>query len=239
MDREDRSRWQDLPTALGYVFKDHRLLMNACTHRSFTNENPTAPCPDNERLEFLGDAVLQLCISEELMNRFPTYTEGRLSKMRAAVVNEHCLANLAKKFGLGECLLLGKGEESSGGREKSSLLADAFEALMAAVFLDGGYERASELIRGLFAQLITEGSGAGPHFQDYKSALQEYCQNRFHETPRYLLQSESGPDHDKTFAVEIRIAGMMETTGAGKSRKEAEQQAAKKAWDFFNAAAEP
>jgi len=239
MNREECSHWRALTATLGYVFQDHRLLMNACTHRSFTNENPSAPYSDNERLEFLGDAVLQLCISDELMNRFPAYTEGQLSKMRAAVVNEQSLANLARKFGLGECLLLGKGEESSGGREKSSLLADAFEAVIAAVFLDGGYERASVLIRNLFAQLITEGSGAGPHFQDYKSALQEYCQNRFHETPRYLLQSESGPDHDKTFVVEIQIAGMMETTGIGKSRKEAEQQVAKKAWDFFNAAAEP
>ncbi|MDI9569177.1 MAG: ribonuclease III [Pseudomonadota bacterium] len=239
MNDEVPSPWQTLAAALGYAFRDHHLLMNACTHRSFTNENPTAPCSDNERLEFLGDAVLQLCISDELMRRFPSYTEGQLSKMRAAIVNEHSLANLARKCGLGGRLLLGKGEELSGGREKSSLLADAFEAVIAAVFLDGGYERAAALVKDLFAQAIAEGSGAGPHFQDYKSALQEYCQNRFHETPRYLLQSESGPDHDKTFAVTIRIAGALEATGVGKSRKEAEQQAARKAWDIFKAAVEP
>ncbi|HOF04286.1 MAG TPA: ribonuclease III [Syntrophales bacterium] len=237
MDNKDGPRWQELTAALGYVFHDRRLLINACTHRSFTNENPSPSYPDNERLEFLGDAVLQLCVSAALMSSFPDATEGRLSKMRAAVVNEQSLATLGRRLGLGNYLLLGKGEEASGGREKSSLLADALEAVMGAVFLDGGYDRVAGLVEELFAPLIA--AGADPHFRDYKSALQEYCQSRFQAVPQYHLQAESGPDHDKTFVVELRLPGETGATGIGKSRKEAEQQAARKAWEYLVAAVEP
>ena len=228
----------DLERQLGYTFRDPRLLMNACTHRSFANENPVPPATDNERLEFLGDAVLQLCISDLLMSRFPDYTEGQLSKVRATIVNEQSLAGLGRKFGLGKHLLLGKGEDASGGRDKSSLLADAFEAIMAAVYIDGGYESAFRLAGRLFDALLADGKGEETHFRDYKSALQEYCQSRFHETPRYKSLAESGPDHDKTFVVELQVTEAITTTGTGKNRKEAEQQAAKKAWQYFHAVSE-
>ena len=234
MNDETATNIEELERELGYFFRDPRLLVNACTHRSYTNENPFAPLPDNERLEFLGDAVLQLGVSDLLMARFPNFTEGQLSKIRAAVVNEQSLAGLARKFALGRHLLLGKGEEASGGRDKPSLLADTLEAIIAAVYLDGGYEQAARLIGTFFSPLITAGKGKSPHFQDYKSALQEYCQNRFHEPPRYVLLAETGPDHDKTFTVELRVSETAMSAGTGKSRKEAEQQAAKQAWQLFH-----
>jgi len=233
MDNEKLPIFAAFEQALGYVFRDPLLLANAFTHRSYTNENPSASRQDNERLEFLGDAVLQLCISDLLMRRFPAYTEGRLSKMRAALVNEQSLAVLGRRLGMGNHLFLGKGEESSGGREKTSLLADTFEAVMAAVYLDGGFSQASRLVADLFAEAISaEREGGGPPYRDYKSALQELCQSRFHETPKYQLLNEYGPDHDKTFEVELVVESVKET-GTGKSRKEAEQQAAGKALDFF------
>ncbi len=239
MNIEQEHSFPDLERRLGYNFRDPRLLMNACTHRSFANENPVPPATDNERLEFLGDAVLQLCISDLLMSRFPDYTEGQLSKVRATIVNEQSLAGLGRKFGLGKHLLLGKGEDASGGRDKTSLLADAFEAIMAAVYIDGGYESVFRLAGRLFDALLADGKGEETHFRDYKSALQEYCQSRFHETPRYKSLAESGPDHDKTFVVELQVTEAITTTGTGKSRKEAEQQAAKKAWQYFHATSEP
>ncbi|MDQ1277087.1 MAG: Ribonuclease 3 [Thermodesulfobacteriota bacterium] len=233
MDNEKPPTLGDLEQALGYVFQDPQLLVNAFTHRSYTNENPSFTCRDNERLEFLGDAVLQLCISDLLMRRFPDFTEGRLSKMRATLVNEQSLAALGKRFGLGNHLFLGKGEEASGGRGKTSLIADTFEAVMAAVYLDGGYGQASRLIADLFAELILTGEGGAAPFRDYKSALQELCQSRFHETPKYQLRNEYGPDHDKTFEVELAIVESVKETGTGKSRKEAEQQAARKVLEYF------
>jgi len=221
---------------LGYAFQDPLLLVNAFTHRSYTNENPSLSGQDNERLEFLGDAVLQLCISDLLMKRFPDFTEGRLSKMRATLVNEQSLAALGKRFGLGNHLFLGKGEEASGGRGKTSLIADTFEAIMAAVYLDGGYAQASRLIADLFAEMILSGEEGATPFRDYKSALQELCQSRFHETPKYQLLNEYGPDHDKTFEVELAIVESVKETGTGKSRKEAEQQAARKVLEYFETA---
>jgi ribonuclease III len=167
------------------------------------------------------------------MRRFPDFTEGQLSKMRAALVNEQSLAALGRRFGLGNHLFLGKGEEASGGRGKTSLIADTFEALMAAVYLDGGYSQASRLIADLFAEMIITGKGGVTPFRDYKSSLQELCQSRFHETPRYQLLNEYGPDHDKTFEVELAVVESVKETGTGKSRKEAEQQAARKVLEYF------
>lgn len=235
MDHEKASTFEDLEQALGYTFQDHRLLANAFTHRSYTNENPSLSRQDNERLEFLGDAVLQLSISDLLMRQFPDFTEGRLSKMRATLVNEQSLAALGKRFRLGDYLFLGKGEEASGGRGKTSLIADTFEAMMAAVYLDGGYLQASRLIADLFAEMILTGEGGAAPFRDYKSALQELCQSRFHETPKYQLLNEYGPDHDKTFEVELAVVESVKETGTGKSRKEAEQQAARKVLEYFEA----
>lgn len=230
---EKAKTFADLEQALGYVFQEPLLLVNAFTHRSYANENPSLSCQDNERLEFLGDAVLQLCVSDLLMKHFPDFTEGQLSKTRAALVNEQSLAALGRRFGLGNHLLLGKGEEASGGRGKTSLIADAFEAIIAAVYLDGGYSQASRLIDDLFAEMISTGKEGAPPYRDYKSTLQELCQSRFHETPKYQLLNEYGPDHDKTFEVELAVVESVKETGTGKSRKEAEQQAARKALEYF------
>ena len=217
-----------LQESLHYRFRDPELLETALTHRSFVNENPGPARPDNERLEFLGDAVLELCVSDMLMRQFPDHAEGRLSQLRASIVNEQPLAELAKGFGIGDCMLLGRGEESSGGRSKASLLANALEAVLAAIYLDGGFAEVSRFIRGLFAPLIRE-EGRPLVYRDYKTALQQLAQQRFRAVPRYTLVRESGPDHDKTFEVELMIADRIRTTGTGRSKKEAEQRAAEKA----------
>ena len=215
-----------LQEMLPYRFRDVSLLDTALTHRSYVNENPSELRRDNERLEFLGDAVLELCISDLLMQHFPDYQEGPLSQLRAAIVNEQPLAEMAKSFQLGDCLLLGKGEEASGGRSKPSLLANAFEALLAAIYLDTGFEEAAALIRRLFTPLIGEGYRT---YRDYKTIVQQISQHAFKETPRYTLIHEYGPDHDKTFEIQISIADRIQTTGTGKNKKEAEQRAAEQA----------
>src|SRR3989339_2251970 len=154
---------KELEAYLGYRFEDRGLLDNALTHRSFVNENSTLPCKDNERLEFLGDAVLELTVSDMLMKKFPDLAEGELSKLRASVVNEQPLAKLARSFRIGEFLLLGRGEEASGGRTKPSLLANAFESVIAAMYLDGGFNRAAAFTGRLFEPLIEAGTAtAGP-----------------------------------------------------------------------------
>jgi ribonuclease III len=224
---EERTRALDqLQQMLPYRFRDDSLLGTALTHRSYVNENPAAADRDNERLEFLGDAVLELCISDLLMNHFPDYQEGQLSQLRAAIVNEQPLAEMAKSFRLGDYLLLGKGEEASGGRSKPSLLADAFEAVIAAIYLDGGCEKVAELISRLFTPLIEKGYHT---YRDYKTTVQQMSQHIFKETPRYTLIHEYGPDHDKTFEIQLSIADRIQTTGTGKNKKEAEQRAAEQA----------
>ena len=213
-------------------FRDGELLGHALVHRSFANECACAPIKDNERLEFLGDAVLDLCVSDLLMRHFPNDSEGRLSKRRAACVNERTLAEIAKRFRLGEYLLLGKGEELSGGRSKPSLLADAFEAVVAAIYMDGGFENASAFVQRLFTDLVEKGL-QDILYKDYKTLLQETSQVRFREAPKYSVVQESGPDHDKTFEVRLDVSGHATTTGLGKSRKEAEQEAARKALEYL------
>jgi ribonuclease-3 len=221
-----------LEDRLGWYFADIALLDNALTHRSFVNENAGLACRDNERLEFLGDAVLELTVSDMLMRKFPDHSEGQLSKLRASVVNEQPLAELARRFGIGELLLLGKGEQGSGGRMKSSLLANAFESLIAAMFLDGGFDRTAAFIRQLFEPLI-EGGDLSTIYSDYKTAVQEKCQILFREMPRYIVISETGPDHDKRFETSLVIGERMIATGIGRSKKEAEQQAARTAIEKF------
>jgi ribonuclease-3 len=179
-------------------------------------------------LEFLGDAVLDLIISEALVERDPEATEGALSKMRARLVSETALAQAARRLGLGRFLRLGRGEELSGGREKSSLLADAFEAVVAAVYHDGGYDAARRSVLAVLEPELTAESGSGGGV-DYKTQLQEHCQQLFGQLPVYRVTRESGPDHRKVFQVELMINGRCSGTGAGKSKKEAEQQAAKEA----------
>jgi ribonuclease III len=213
---------------INYHFHNLDGLNHALTHRSYVNENPAESCPDNERLEFLGDAVLELCISDLLMKAFPDFTEGKLSKLRSSVVNEQSLAELACKFAIGDYLMLGRGEELSGGRKKPSLLADTFEAVIAAIYLDGGFSQTMAFIENLFMPIVTAEDKNVIH-TDYKTALQEVSQERFKEIPQYTLKAEYGPDHDKTFEISLSVGGMITAQGMGKSKKEAEQQAAKEA----------
>ncbi len=223
---------KELETYIGYRFEDRGLLDNALTHRSFVNENSALPCKDNERLEFLGDAVLELTVSDMLMKKFPDLAEGELSKLRASVVNEQLLAKLARGFRIGEFLLLGRGEESTGGRTKPSLLANAFESVVAAMYLDGGFDRTATFIGRLFEPLIEAGAAAAV-YRDYKTAAQEICQNRFKELPRYIVISETGPDHEKRFETSLVVGERVIATGTGRSKKEAEQQAAKEALEVL------
>jgi ribonuclease III len=216
-----------LEERLSYAFHDRGLLEQALTHRSFVHENLQATGGHNERLEFLGDAVLQLCLSRLLMEKHATYTEGQLSRLRASFVNEQSLSELAKGLRLGDFLLLGRGEELHGGRMRDSILADAFEAVLAAMFLDGGYERAYGFVAGIFAPLVDRGET--PPFRDYKTALQEECMRRFRAMPRYTLIGQYGPEHARTFEVRLDVAEGITVTGRGHSKKEAEQGAARQA----------
>jgi len=209
---------------LGYRFRDRSGLETAVVHRSYLHENPAAVAADNERLEFLGDAVLQLIVSDLLMKRFPDAQEGLLSRLRASAVNEQQLAELAKSVRLGECLLLGHGEDLSGGRTKVSILADAMEALIAAVYVDGGFNVAAAVVERLYEPFLA-GIETSEPWRDFKGALQEWSRSRFGEMPRYEVVAETGPDHDKTFEVRLSVGGM-EVRASGRSKKEAEQNAA-------------
>jgi ribonuclease III len=217
---------------LNYRFNTIDLLDNALIHRSFVNENPAIFSKDNERLEFLGDAVIGLCLSDLLIRKFPDYAEGQLSKLRAYVVNEQSLAGLARKLNIGDYLLLGRGEEGSGGRAKASILSNAFEAVAAAIYIDCGFEKTYKFLENIFGPVVEEGIKS-VIYRDYKTAFQEICQNRFKETPKYTLINEVGPDHDKVFEISLTVAGIITTTGTGKSKKEAEQRAARRALEEF------
>jgi ribonuclease-3 len=212
-----------LERELGYSFSDASLLVRALTHVSYDREKSAG---HNEVLEFLGDAVLDLAISDLLIRRFPEKSEGDLSRMRAALVNSMVLSEKAARLNLGPLLRVGKGEERSGGRDKPSILAGAFEALLGAVYRDGGYDPARRLVERYFAADIKE-KKLGQ--QDYKTRLQEISQMLFRALPRYRLVSESGPDHDKCFVTEIALGGTLLGKGEGKTKKQSEQEAAKQA----------
>jgi ribonuclease-3 len=220
-----------LQRALGYRFQNHRLLEEALTHKSYVNEHRPASGTHNERLEFLGDAVLSLVVSEQLAVLLPKAPEGALSKHKARLVSESVLADVARRLQLGGCLRLGRGEEVSKGREKGSLLADAVEALIAAVHLDGGLESSRRVVVKLFDQEFSEVASRRhrPGEDDYKTQVQEWCQRRFDTLPSYAVVRESGPDHDKMFDVEVTVNGEVVGRGTGRSKKEAEQSAAKQA----------
>ncbi len=231
---EDR---QNLLTALEerlhYTFRDIDRLSTALTHRSYANENPQIAMGDNERLEFLGDAVLGLCISDLLIKKYADIDEGTLTKIRSLLVNEKPLADLATGLQLGECLLLGRGEDHSGGRTKESLLANALEAVIAAVYLDAGFSKTRSILRKLMKPLLENESLKAQCF-DYKTALQEFCQKKFRSAPVYTLLDASGPDHDKTFEVEVAIGDGIRRIGCGKNKKDAQKQAAQKAWESIS-----
>lgn len=228
MENERIAKLKLLEAAVGHEFADLRLLDVALTHRSFINENSQPGLRDNERLEFLGDAVIDLCISDLLMKKYPDYNEGKLSRMRSLLVNEYPLADMGRKFSLGEYLRLGKGEETSGGRNKSSILSNAFEAVVAAIYLDSGFDRVAAVLTRLFEPLLVQ-NAHDLLFRDFKTQLQEVSQELFRTIPKYSLMDEYGPDHDKTFVVQLGIANRILTSGMGKSKKEAEQEAARRA----------
>ena len=220
---------KELSLKLGYAFTRPELLAEALRHASYVNEVGDPELRDNERLEFLGDAVLDLAVSHLLMDVFREAKEGHLSKWRAAVVNERVLSELARELELGAYLVLGKGEEMSGGREKPSILGDTLEALLGAVYQDGGFEPAKEIVRKLLLHNI-EHLGEVGQVEDFKSLLQEFTQETYRTRPQYALLSESGPPHDKTFKVALFIQGRNVAEGEGKSKKEAEQKAAREAF---------
>ncbi len=219
-------------TILGYSFRKPDLLREALTHKSYLNEMRASEkdraTQDNERLEFLGDAVLDLAVSEHLIALYPLSSEGDLSKMKARIVSEVTLARVARRLGIGEFLLLGRGEERTRGREKPSLLADALEAVIAAVYLDGGFETARTVLLKIFEEEIHR-LDQHPDELDYKTELQECCQRDFDVLPTYRVLRESGPDHEKLFEVKLMIKEKLFGIGRGRSKKEAEQQAAKQA----------
>jgi ribonuclease-3 len=215
----------ELQQALGYRFDCSELLNQALTHKSFVHEQ-REPVQHNERLEFLGDAVLGLVISEYCYKKFPDLAEGELSKLRASLVNDGNLARIARRLELGSYLLVGRGEEITGGRAKVSLLAATFEAVLAAIYLDSSLDDVSQVILQCFEEdlhtVLQEG------YRDFKSELQEYTQEKFGCVPTYAVVRECGPDHEKMFEVELAIRHQFQGLGAGKSKKEAEQDAARK-----------
>jgi ribonuclease III len=216
---------------LQYQFNDKNLLQEALRHSSFVNEFGEPQLRDNERLEFLGDAVLNLIVGHILMRRYPDLKEGDLSRSRANLVNESHLAAMARSFDLGLYIQLGKGEIQTHGREKNSILADTFEALMASIYLDGGFEAAYQIIETNFQPLIEQLHTAANNY-DYKSQLQEKVQVEHGSMPDYIIIREDGPDHDKTFRVALKVLNI-ETEGSGKSKKAAEQDAARSALEVL------
>jgi ribonuclease-3 len=213
-----------LQQILGHGFANAALLRTALTHRSYANERPEAGQRDNERLEFLGDAVLDLVVGHMLMDAYPELSEGQLSVTRSQVVSEDGLSEIAYHLGLGRFIYLGKGERRSGGHNKPSILADALEAVIAAVYLDAGFDAARKLVSRLFANAVDSVEVTG--FYDHKTRLQELAQARLKATPVYRVVSDSGPDHAKTFEVCVEINGHEWGRAVGSSKKRAEQLAA-------------
>ncbi len=226
---------QDAQQVLQYHFRQPALLEEALTHRSHLQETSSSHARDNERLEFLGDAVLGLIVSEYLAETFPALAEGALSQIRSRLVGRVALTDAARQLGLGPLLRLGRGEERTEGRDKSSLLANALEAVIAAIYLDGGMAAARAFVLKALAsqwRALRE-DNLDAFRQDYKSQLQEWAQQHFHALPVYTVIEESGPDHRKTFTVTVAIARTMYGSGLGQTRKMAEQQAARQALDHL------
>lgn len=222
-----RDEFDDLQRRIGYRFADRGLLEHALTHKSRAAEDASGGVADNESLEFLGDAVLGLVVAEALFRRFPDYTEGQKSKIKASVVSTHSLARHAEQIRLGEHLLLGRGEEKTGGRFKQALLADGYEALIAAIYLDGGLPAAAGFLERELGEAIDAGAQQDVVGRDYKSALQERLQALGHGLPEYRLASTAGPDHRKLFTIEVVVAGDVLGSATGRAKKEAEQEAAR------------
>lgn len=222
---------KNFEATIGYTFQNKSLLQQALTHSSFTNEVGRNHHKNNERLEFLGDSVVSLIVASHLFATFPDMPEGELTKLRASLVCDRSLAEFAGRIGLGEELIMGKGEEHSGGRERRSNLEDAFEALVGAIYLDGGLENARRFVLSFIPETLDVNSIS--RVTDYKTALQEIIQKNPEEKLSYVLVSESGPDHDKRFEAEVHLNSNVIGTGSGKSKKQAEQNAAKQALELM------
>jgi len=232
MDKSRREVLKKLEERLDYRFRDVDLLVTALTHRSYVNENRQPGVSDNERLEFLGDSVLGLCVSDLLIKKYVDGSEGDLTKMRSVLVGEKNLAQLARELQIGNCLLIGRGEENAGSRARDSFLANAFEAVVAAVYLDSGYENVRAVVKKLIEPFLEKETLPSDYF-DYKTLLQEFCQRKFKTIPMYLLADTSGPEHAKVFEVKVVIVDKLTAIGTGTSKKEAEKQAAQKAWKIL------
>ncbi len=219
----------EFASLLGYEFTDEALFRRSLAHRSWCAEHGEV---SNERLEFLGDAVLGLAVTNHIYRKYPDLPEGDLAKLRASVVNAASLAEVAAEIGLGKRLLLGKGEAATGGREKPSILSDALEAVIGAVYIDGGWAPAEELVLRLLDERIAD-DALGPGGGDYKTRLQELVARRFEQLPSYRVRGD-GPDHAKSFVAEVFIAGVSRGVGEGRSKKQAEQAAARVAWYAFD-----
>ena len=224
---------EEFERKIEYTFSDKNLLILALTHSSYANEIKKGSHENNERLEFLGDAVLDMVVSEYMYRHFPNMPEGELTKLRAAVVCEGSLAELSRKLGIGRCMLLGKGEESTGGRNRDSILADAFEAIIGAICIDGGMEAVTKYIMRFMVDQI-EHTKSNFRNLDCKTHLQEVIQKISKVPLKYAIVDEQGPDHDKTFLAEVLLNGARVGTGSGHSKKEAEQNAANNALEHMN-----
>ena len=222
----------DLQTRIGYTFNDQELLLEALTHSTYANEHRSESLLDNQRLEFLGDTIVNAAITRKVFLAFPGCDEGRLTKIRAELVREDMLVRIARNLNLGQELRLGKGEEHDSGREKPSILADAYEALIGAVFLDSSFELACDVVdRHVDA---AAGVLADLRLSDFKSLLIEHCQARFRTVPELLVAEETGPEHGKTFVVEVWINGEIMGRGEGRSKKQASQKACREALKSLN-----
>lgn len=218
----------ELQKTINYRFKDPAILKTALNHSSYINESKTSAEVSNERLEFLGDAIFDAIISEFLYEHLEDFEEGELTKRRAAIVRESSLAECAMEINLGAYILLGRGEENTGGRTRKSILADAMEALIGAIHIDGGFDEAKRFVLSVFSEKI-EAVISGGYFSDYKTALQERLQVNGDVAISYLIEKEEGPDHDKTFYVRLIVGGGVMGKGSGRNKKAAEQDAARDA----------
>jgi len=217
-----------LQNRVGYRFRQPGFLLEALTHKSFSNERPDIAQVHNERLEFLGDAVLDLVISQRTFLDYPDLPEGELTRIRAELVREKNLADVGRRFEIGNCLKMGRGERRSGGVDKDSILANAVEAFFGALFLDGGYDQAQSVIESVFRDEIV--LAVRNEFDvDHKTRLQEFCQRIHRQTPDYVLVDETGPDHQRHYTVEVHLKGKKISSGEGRSKKLAEQDAARAA----------
>jgi ribonuclease-3 len=223
---------RELESRLGYIFRDKSLLEEALTHSTYANEHKSQEVRDNQRLEFLGDTIVNATIARKVYLAFPDATEGRLTKIRAELINEASLVKVAINIGLGEELRLGKGEELDRGSSKPSILADAYEAVIGAIFLDGSFNDASSVVESHFDETI--GKIEETEITDFKSAMIEYCQSKMKMIPEMVVEDESGPEHDKVFTLSVRLDGEIIGRGTGKTKKQASQEACRQALESLS-----